>query len=365
MNSKEHLGYFGLVSLNGCRPEFGQMRVHEQAPLSNASWSGRSRRSHSRNIVGVGVAFFASYYGADLTAVSFPSKIWLSRHQHGAQARSMHAFPTMPRQELRGIEKWAVPLMEAVHQRPLLIRVLHSTVGKFNGGLFMVGMHNLLEPHGLDHLHAIDAPKGVILASNHRSFFDMFVISSYVTARTNLMKSLLFPVRSNFFYTHPLGPIINLAASGGTMWPPVFRDERKRTLNAVGFAQMAAALCSGVVVGIHPEGTRGKSSNPYEYLPVKSGLGQLIAHVDPQVRILPCFICGMTSSLRNEFGRNLLPAGKRGEPIRVWFGEGLVAGELQALDLDAQATTQAVFAQVKALGELDRAHQAAATPIKA
>lgn len=260
----------------------------------------------------------------------------------------------MPRDQLRGFEKIAVPLIEGVNSRPRVVRAIHATLGKFNGMTILVGLGHLLQPRGLEHLKDLQAPKGMVMVSNHRSFFDMYVISAYVTHNTPLMQALLFPVRSNFFYTHPLGALVNFAASGAVMWPPVFRDDRKRQLNAVGFRQMAAALGPGVVIGIHPEGTRGKGPNPYEYLPVKPGLGMLIAQVDPDVQVLPVFIAGMSSSFRGEFGRNLRPAGQRGEPIRVRFGAAIRAGDLQQQGLDAAQATQAVFEQVRALGELDR-----------
>ena len=36
----------------------------------------------------------------------------------------------------------------------------------------------------------------------------------------------VFPVRAPFFYDRPLGIVLNLIASGGCMWPPVFRDQK-------------------------------------------------------------------------------------------------------------------------------------------
>ncbi|MBM4344539.1 MAG: 1-acyl-sn-glycerol-3-phosphate acyltransferase [Deltaproteobacteria bacterium] len=274
----------------------------------------------------------------------------------------MSDIPPMPRDQLRGFERIAVPFIEGINRRPRVVRAIHATLGKVNGATILVGLRHLLAPRGLEHLDRLAAPKGLVLVSNHRSFFDMYVISAYVTHHTPLMKALLFPVRANFFYTHPLGALVNFAASGAVMWPPVFRDERKRLLNAVGFRQMAAALGPGVVIGIHPEGTRGKGRDPYTYLPVKPGLGMLVAEVDPEVRILPVFIAGMSSSFQREFGRNLRPKGQRGEPIRVRFGAALRAGDLQAQGLDAAQATEVVFQRVRELGEFDRQEGASGWP---
>lgn len=266
----------------------------------------------------------------------------------------MSVLPSMPQSELRLFEKAAVPLLEAVNRRPGITKAIHATLGKLNGKAILVGLRHLLQPHNLAVLDAISAPNGLILVSNHRSFMDMFVISSYVTFRTKLMTSLFFPVRHNFFYTNPLGVLVNFAASGGTMWPPVFRDERRRVLNPVGFQQMAAALGPGVVVGLHPEGKRSKDPDPYTFLPLKPGLGLLLKEVSADVRVLPCFITGLSSDIAAEFGRNRKPAGQRGAPIRIHFGQALVAGELRKQTQDAAALTELVFAQVRQLAEQDR-----------
>lgn len=261
----------------------------------------------------------------------------------------------MPVRELRAFEKAAVPLLEAFNGHPVFARTAHATLGKLNGLGILYGFRHILQPQGLERLEQLRAPKGLILVSNHRSFFDMFAISSYVTHRTKLMTSLLFPVRHSFFYTNPLGVLINFAASGGTMWPPVFRDGRRRVLNPIGFKQMAAALGPGVVIGIHPEGKRGKGADPYTFLPLKPGLGMLLREVDPEVCVLPVFITGLSNNATAELARNRRRPGQRGEPIRLHFGQALVAGELGAETDDAAALTERVFDSVRQLASQDHA----------
>ena len=58
----------------------------------------------------------------------------------------------MPRDQLRGFEKIAVPLVEGINSRPRVVRAIHATLGKFNGMTILVGMGNLLQPRGLEHI---------------------------------------------------------------------------------------------------------------------------------------------------------------------------------------------------------------------
>lgn len=267
----------------------------------------------------------------------------------------MPQLPPMPRPQLRGFERIAVPVMEAINASTPIRRALHRTNGKLNAAWIDYALANLVQPHGLEAVQHMTAPQGIILVSNHRSFFDMYVISTLICRRTKLMDEVMYPVRSPFFYDHPLGLAVNLAVAGASMWPPVFRDDRRRVLNPIGFEQMAASLGSGVVMGIHPEGTRCQDPDPYTYLPTKPGLGQLLQVCQGEVRVLPCFITGMSSSVQREVSRNFHKKGQRGEPIRVWFGQPIRAADATAGLTDPAAITERVFAEVRALGELDRA----------
>ena len=53
--------------------------------------------------------------------------------------------------------------------------------------------------HGFERLPAWDRTGSVILVSNHRSFFDLYVTAAELVAR-GLPLRILFPVRSTFFY---------------------------------------------------------------------------------------------------------------------------------------------------------------------
>ncbi len=263
-------------------------------------------------------------------------------------------MPAMPAAKLRGFERISVPLLEAANRRPLVRRALHAT----SGWGFSFVVRAVTGPRwkifGLEQLKSAAAVDGIVLAANHRSFFDLYVVSTAIKHGTRHMHEVAYPVRADFFYTHPIGPFLNLLAAGATMWPPVFRDDRRRELNPIGFQQLASTLGRGCVIGIHPEGTRSKLDDPYSYLKVKPGLGQLIVGCAPGVLVVPVFVGGLSNDAKVEVQRSYGKANRADHPIRMWFGEPIRADALQPID-DPAAMTEAVFARVRALGEADRA----------
>lgn len=266
----------------------------------------------------------------------------------------------MPDSQLRGFERIAVPLLEKVNRSHPLRRATHLLQGTAMGGLIHGVVNNLVQPYGLEELARAHVPHGLIVVSNHRSFFDFYFLGTWITFHTPHCKELQFPVRSDFFYTNPLGLAVNLVVAGGSMWPPVFRDERRRTLNPIGVHQVAGAFGPGVMMGIHPEGKRSKLPNPYDFLPLRPGLGQLLDLVDPEVRLVPAYVAGTSSSVAREVGRNFKPAAQRGEPIRLWYGPVRSVASVLAEAQDPLQRTEIAFAGVRELAEKDRALYGAA-----
>ena len=262
-------------------------------------------------------------------------------------------MPSMPRARLRGFERVSVAVLEAINRRPPLRRALHFVSGWSFASVVAAATARRWQLFGLDAMQALDAADGVILAANHRSFFDLFVASTALKFNTRLLRSVAYPVRAEFFYTHPLGVALNFAVAGASMWPPVFRDDRRRELNPVGFEQLARTLGPGCVIGIHPEGTRNKGDDPYAFLPRKVGLGQLVLGCAPRVCVVPVFLGGLSNDWLGEFRRSYAPSAQPRPPIRVWFGAAIRAADLQPLG-DPLAITEAVFAQVQELAAADR-----------
>jgi 1-acyl-sn-glycerol-3-phosphate acyltransferase len=217
---------------------------------------------------------------------------------------------------------------------------------------------NLLHVHGLDRLPPLDPTKSYICASNHRSFFDLYVITAYLVRR-GMPHRLVFPVRSEFFYDHPLGLFVNGIMSFLAMYPPIFRDRSRAALNLVGLDELAWMLRrGGTFLGIHPEGTRKKDDDPYSLLPPQPGVGRLIHH--SHVTVLPVFVNGLLNDLPKQVTSNY---DGTGTPVHVVFGKPVEYGGLlegRGSPRVYRAITERTCEAITALGVEERAYRAAA-----
>ena len=205
---------------------------------------------------------------------------------------------------------------------------------------------------GLEHVHALDPERSVLLLANHRSFFDFFAIQCALFAHGRLPRRLLFPVRANFFYDHPLGVVINLALSGMTMFPPILRDPRKRAFNRYSLRRCAAELeLRRVVIGLHPEGARGRGDDPTELRPGKLGTGELLLAA-PRAQIVPVFVSGLSNDVLLELRRNWRAAAEH--PIRIGFGPAVDLRDLHARAEERGAQRAAVNRCMEAVAEVAR-----------
>ncbi len=182
---------------------------------------------------------------------------------------------------------------------------------------------NLTEFHHADRLPVLDPSKSFVCVSNHRSFFDLYVITSYMVAR-GMPHRIVFPVRANFFYDNPLGFAVNGLMSFFAMYPPIYRERKRVPLNIASLDEMVFMLKrGGAFVGIHPEGTRKTDDDPYTFLPAQSGIGRIIHRAG--VQVIPVFINGLINDLKQQVKSNFDGTGRR---INVVFGEPLDFGEL-------------------------------------
>ena len=271
-------------------------------------------------------------------------------------ARAPSTLPRMDRRKLRGFERVAVPLCDAINTTPWLKKFLQLFVRYFTATWIFGLARPRLVLDGLGPLRELSPPKGIILVSNHRSFFDMYVCCAVLYKRSRLLSRLHFPVRSNFWYSNPIGVLINMSVSACAMWPPVFRDSRRRSLNPVGLEQIGYILGQkGAVLGFHPEGTRGKDPDPHKLLRPKKGIGLIIECCDPQTLIVPFFITGLSNSFGDQLRSWLRP--RRGEnDIRLSFGEPVPAGQFQG-NQSAGEVAESVMDLVRDLADQDRQRQ--------
>ncbi len=180
--------------------------------------------------------------------------------------------------------------------------------------------YNLMNVFGIEFVEKSDAERPLILVANHRSFFDMYTVSSVLFRRTKRPMTLFFPVRAKFFYDNPVGWFVNLVMGWFSMYPPFFREARdatKREFDKYSMRRLVQ-LCThgrGHIIGFHPEGKRNLEGGPYDMLPAQPGIGKVIYAARPQV--IPIFIAG----LGNDLPKQILGNWKSGEKVRIRFGE--------------------------------------------
>lgn len=180
--------------------------------------------------------------------------------------------------------------------------------------------YNLMNVFGIENFEATDVEHPVLLVANHRSFFDMYTVSSVLFRRTRRPMTLYFPVRAKFFYDRPLGWLVNFIMGWFSMYPPFFREERegtKREFDKYSMRRLIQLASYGRahVIGFHPEGKRNLSDDPYNFLPAQPGVGKVIYSARPQV--VPVFIAGLGNDLKKQVMGNW----RGGEKVRIWFGE--------------------------------------------
>jgi 1-acyl-sn-glycerol-3-phosphate acyltransferase len=221
-------------------------------------------------------------------------------------------------------ERWNVRLVTALNESPLTRGLLDQYLRTFGAWWVNKAIEKIVHVEGAEILRTLDPPQGVVLAANHRSFFDFYAISSVVLRHSRFVRRMYFPVRTSFFYESPLGFLVNGIVGGFAMYPPVFREAQHRELNEISMARVEELLRErGVLVGFHPEGTRGKGPDPFELLPVQPGIGRVLHRT--RVPVIPVFVYGLT----NHFIHQLV-AGLRGtaEPVYMIFGEPVPLGDL-------------------------------------
>lgn len=215
---------------------------------------------------------------------------------------------------------------------------------------------NLRHVVGLEHVRPY-ADRSILLVANHRSFFDMFVVNAVLYREGGFRQRFLFPVRANFFYDGPLGLFVNGVMSFFSMYPPVFRDRRRASLNHAAFRELAELMTTEVrSAGLHPEGTRNRGEDPYDFLPAQSGAGRLI-HAS-QAPVIPVFVNGLRNDLVQQVRGNFRGDGA---PVVVVFGPPVDFGDLR--ERAGQGRTYRALAEraMEAIGELsdvERAYRA-------
>jgi 1-acyl-sn-glycerol-3-phosphate acyltransferase len=228
----------------------------------------------------------------------------------------------------------------------------------FGAGWIHLSTYNIMNVYGLENVEAVSHERPLLLVANHRSFFDMYTVSTVLFRRTTWRKRLFFPVRARFFYQSPFGLFVNLIMGWWSMYPPFFATGDhplvdKRPFDKYSFRVLRELATNGAgnVIGFHPEGTRNKNSDPYTFLRAQPGVGKLIREASPQV--VPVFIAGLGNDLLRQVARNW----NREEVIRIHFGPQLDFAEFMTKPDRLRTHKEIadfVMSKIAELGEQDR-----------
>lgn len=247
-----------------------------------------------------------------------------------------------------------------VNQRPALKRCSHMFLRRVGAAWVHFCSRHLVRADNVAPLAAISPDRGVIIASNHRSYADMYLLSSVLLPRCHWIERMYFPVRSEFIYDHIGGLVANALIAGMAMYPPVYRQPARRVLNRETVAFLVNELGRrGTVVGIHPEGRRSTSDDPYTLLPAQPGLGEIVHRAQPLV--IPAFIAGVPDNLfagiRANFGGARGSATAAPAEISIIFGEPRTFDEYRDAPPGARTSlriAEAIRSSIEQLGAIDR-----------
>ena len=215
---------------------------------------------------------------------------------------------------------------------------------------------NLVRDHGFAHVETAFRQGSILFVANHRTYFDMFIVSSLLHRRLAGRKRLYFPVVGQYYYQSLGGMALNQLVAFWSMFPPLFALPTHGVADRYALELLSdlSARGPGTVLGIHPEGGRNLDPDPYSYRRFQPGAGKIIHAARPIV--IPVFLAGLHPDIRVQVGRNW----KGGEAVRVWFGAPVDLSAHYALPPKGSTYKQIVddvMDRVRALGEQDRDEQ--------
>ena len=255
-----------------------------------------------------------------------------------------------PSHLLTRTERVAMWVIHRVHQRGIA-RFLGMFWTRIFGEQFVrFASSHRWRQHNKHVLDSITKEDTILLISNHRTFFDLFVVMTVLRRQSKhrLGMPCAFPVRAPFFYDHWLGICLNFLSSGGSMYPPVFRDHRKGDLNPIGLNMMKMLLKQPkVCFGLHPEGRRSQSDHIYTIEDIRPGVGVLIQDAPANLVVLPVFLSGLSNRLGYELSQSFKRASA--SPLSIYWGAPKRAEEYQGT---LEEITQMVHTQLQSVAHV-------------
>ena len=110
-------------------------------------------------------------------------------------------------------EQRAFRLVDFVNSHPSAKGLAQAYLETVGMGWVYYCSRNLAHIIGTSVLDRLNPPAGLMLVSNHRSFFDQFFIACWLIKTTRLLERIYFPVRSEFWYDQPIGLAVSAVMS--------------------------------------------------------------------------------------------------------------------------------------------------------
>src|ERR1043166_278921 len=98
----------------------------------------------------------------------------------------------IPSEGLPLSERLNLELVTALNENPTAKRALSFYLRTFGAWWVHKATEKIIRIEGLERLQAMEPERGVIVAANHRSFFDFYVISSILLRNTRLAERIYF-----------------------------------------------------------------------------------------------------------------------------------------------------------------------------
>ena len=171
--------------------------------------------------------------------------------------------------------------------------------------LFASGCSRILTGWEVRGRHHIPRSGGVIVASNHISFWDPPLIGAAVP------REAYFLTREDLLRSPVLGPLLRSVNA-----IPI----RRGVADLSGLSRAMERLRAGAALLMFPEGGRMQDG---ELHPARPGVGLMAVHAD--VPIVPCFISGSDRQRQWWY---------RGARVRLWFGPARSWQELAGAESD-------------------------------
>lgn len=259
------------------------------------------------------------------------------------------------RDMLTAVERFQIGFVRKTFESSGCDRAIRALQRHVGANWIEQSIKHLRHVYGEERLPPFRPNESTILVSNHRSFFDLYVVTAYLVKR-GMPQRLVFPVRSQFFYDRPLGLAVNGIMSFFAMYPPVFRERKRAALNLASLDEVVRLLRhGGAFVGLHPEGMRNKGEDPYSLLPAQGGVGRIIQAARGDAKVIPVFINGLGNDIVAQVRSNYA---KNGAPVTVVFGSPIDFGSMlegaASPRLHRQISEYALD-KIRALGEEERA----------